>query len=69
MIIIQQWLHTLADAHEQHGCQDGIATDDAVCANGIVASVIFKVAVHDDVHHSGGDVHDKSRHAYTDDVD
>ncbi len=47
----------------------GVTADDSVRTNGIIASVIFQIAVHDDVDHSCGDVHDEGCHTNSDDID
>ena len=67
IILTDYRLHCLAKAHRQHRYQKRITADDAVSAYGVISSVILQIAVHDDIDHTGGDVHDERCHSYTDD--
>lgn len=60
-------LHALAYSHEQHRDLDGITTDDPEGSDSVISSVVFQIAVHNDIHHTCGDVHDKSGHTDSDD--
>ena len=60
-------LHALAYSHEQHRDLDGITTDDPIGSDSVISSVVFQIAVHNNIHHTCGDVHDKSGHTDSDD--
>ena len=60
-------LHALAYSHEQHRDLDGITTDDPEGSDSVISSVVFQITVHNDIHHTCGDVHDKSGHTDSDD--